>query len=178
MIRLQLPETLETSRLLLQRLRYEDAEEMFYSYASKPEATRYVSFPTHQSVQDARQYLRYAVPAWDEGLDMTYGIRLKDSYHLIGTIGFSNDNGKVQFGYIISPVYWGQGITTEACQATLPVVQQHPGVYRVWTLVDTDNVASCKVLEKAGLREEARLSKWMRFFNQNNQPKDCVLYVL
>ena len=49
MSRLSLPAIIRTERLLLQRLRYEDAEEIFYAYASKPEATRYVSWPTHRS---------------------------------------------------------------------------------------------------------------------------------
>jgi ribosomal-protein-alanine N-acetyltransferase len=52
------------------------------------------------------------------------------------------------------------------------------GVYRINTLVDVDNIASSKVLLKAGLVEEARLSKWMRFINQGNEPRDCILYRL
>ncbi|MEQ9414345.1 MAG: GNAT family protein, partial [Cyclobacteriaceae bacterium] len=50
------------------------------------------------------------------------------------------------------------------------------GVYRIWTFVDVENTASQKVLQKAGLEEEARLTKWHRFVNQNNQPRDCVLF--
>ncbi|HEY3430426.1 MAG TPA: GNAT family N-acetyltransferase, partial [Cyclobacteriaceae bacterium] len=74
MIRLNLPEKIETERLRLQRLRYEDAEEIFYSYASKPEVTKYLVFPTHQSVSDARRFLAYVVPAWDSGIDYSFGI--------------------------------------------------------------------------------------------------------
>jgi ribosomal-protein-alanine N-acetyltransferase len=176
MIRLCLPEVIETRRLRLQRLRYEDAEEIFYAYASKPEATRFVSFPTHQSVQDARQFLRYAVPAWDSGTECVYSIRLQSTAQLVGSIGFINDDGKIQFGYILSPVWWGQGIATEACRASLEQVRQQPGVYRIWTMVDAENVASSRVLEKCGMIEEGRLPKWFRFFNQNNEPKDCILY--
>jgi [ribosomal protein S5]-alanine N-acetyltransferase len=178
MISLRLPEIISTQHLSLQRLRYEDAEEIFYAYASKPEATQFVSFPTHQSIQDARAFLRYAVPAWHGGQELIYSIRLRQTNSLIGSIGFINEDGKVQFGYILSPTYWGKGLMTEACTATLNVVKVHPGVYRIWTVVDVENQASVKVLLKCGLVEEARLPKWMRFFNQDNQPKDCLLFRL
>ncbi|MBX2963457.1 MAG: GNAT family N-acetyltransferase [Cyclobacteriaceae bacterium] len=173
---LSIPEVLTAERIILQRLRYEDAEEMFFAYASKEEATRFVSWPTHRSVKDTRQFLLYAIPAWSKGHDYTFSIRLKDSYRLIGSFGIINDRGKIQFGYIISPTQWGRGYATEACNTVLPVLRAMPEVYRIGTFVDADNVASIRVLQKCGLVEEARLPGWFRFVNQNNQPKDCILF--
>ena len=178
MIRLNLPEKIETDRLVLLRLRYEDAEEIFYTYASKPEVTKYLAFPTHQSVEDARNFLEYVTGAWDNGTEYAFGIRLKGDNRFIGSIGFINENGKVQFGYTLSQNYWNQGLTTEACKATLELLKRQKDVYRIWTFIDAENVASGKVLEKCGLVEEARLAKWFRFVNQDNRPKDCILYVL
>jgi [ribosomal protein S5]-alanine N-acetyltransferase len=178
MTRLILPERIETDRLILSRLRFEDAEEIFYGYASKPEATKFLSFPTHQSVQDARAFLNYAVPAWDRGNEYVYGIRLKEYNRFIGSFGVINDNGKAHFGYCISPSQWGQGYTTEAGRAVLQELKQQKGIHRIWAFADAENVASHKVLMKCGLIEEARLEKWFRFINQDNKPKDCVLFVL
>ena len=178
MIKLNLPEKIETDRLVLLRLRYEDAEEIFYAYASKPEVTKYLAFHTHQSVQDARNFLHYVTAAWDMGTEYGFGIRLKSDNKFIGSIGFINENGKVQFGYSLSPNYWNQGLTTEACKAVLALIKKQKDIHRIWTFIDAENVASGKVLEKCGLVEEARLAKWFRFVNQDNQPKDCILYVL
>ena len=178
MIRLKLPEKIETERLLLLRLRYEDAEEIFYSYASKPEATKYLSFPTHQSIEDTRSFLNHITRAWDKGTDYVFGIRLKPDYRLIGTIGAMNENGKVHFGYCLSPGYWGKGLATEVSKAVVGLLKQQKEVHRIWTFIDAENVASGKVLLKCGLVEEAKLSKWYRFINQDNQPKDCILYVV
>lgn len=173
-----MPWHIETERLILQRLRYEDADEIFYTYASKPEATKYVSWPTHQSANDTRDFVAYAVHAWEKGIDFTYTIRLKSSSRLIGSIGVLHDDGKVQFGYIISPTQWRQGFATEACRAVLDQLKQHSTLYRVWTLVDTENIASIRVLQKCGLIEEARLPKWFRFINQGNEPRDCIFFRL
>jgi [ribosomal protein S5]-alanine N-acetyltransferase len=178
MIRLDLPEQFATERLLLQRLRYEDAEEIFYTYASKPEATRYMSWPTHQNIDDTRTFLQYAVWAWQEGTDYSYTIRLKTNGRLLGSIGIMNDQGKIQFGYILSPVWWNNGLATEACKQVMALLQQQQGIFRISTFVDVENIASIRVLEKCGLIKEASLTNWMRFPNQQNQPKDCAIYVL
>lgn len=177
-LKLNLPEKIETERLLLQRLKYEDAEEIFYTYASKPEATRYVAWPTHQSIHDTRAFLKYAVNAWQSGIDYSFSIRDKKSFRLVGGLGLINDDGKIQFGYILGPLHWGNGIATEACIKVTNLLRQLSGIYRIGTFVDADNIASSKVLLKAGLKEEARLEKWFKFVNQNNQPKDCILYKL
>jgi ribosomal-protein-alanine N-acetyltransferase len=178
MTTLQIPEFLGTERLAIRRLRYEDADEIFYTYASKPEATQYVSWPTHITLQDTRAFLDYAVWSWSQGSDYSFSIRMRDHNRLIGTFGIINDEGKIQFGYALGPLYWGQGYATEVCQAMMQLLRTTPGVYRVGTLVDVENVASTKVLLKAGLVEEARLPKWMRFVNQGNEPRDCILYRL
>lgn len=178
MIHLHLPEKVETDRLILQRLRYEDAEEIFYTYASKPEVTKYLSWPTHRTVEDTRTFVRYAFDSWTLGLDYTYSIRLKTNAKLIGSFGVINENGKIQFGYAFSPTEWGQGYATEACTELMQLLKVVPGIFRIGTFVDVDNLASVRVLEKSGLVMEARLDKWFRFVNQENQPKDCLLFRL
>ena len=178
MMHLLLPEQIETGRLLLQRLKYEDAEEIFYTYAGKTEATKYMSWPTHQRINDTRNYLKDAVQGWNFGIDYSYGIRLKETNQFIGSFGVLNDQGKIQFGYIFSPTQWGSGYATEVCQIMLPILKMQSGIFRIGTFVDVDNVASANVLRKSGLIEEARLTKWFRFVNQNNEAKDCILFKL
>lgn len=178
MLHLLLSEQIETKRLTLQRLRYEDAEEIFYTYANKPEATKYVSWPTHQRIKDTRNYLKYAIQGWNLGIDYSFGIRLKETNQLIGTFGVLNDQGKLQFGYILSPTQWGKGYATEVCLAMMPLLRLQFGVFRIGTFVDVENVASAAVLQKSGLIEEARLTRWFRFINQNNEARDCILFKL
>ncbi len=177
-MKLPIPEQLETERLSLSRLKYEDAEEIFYTYASKPVATKYMSWPTHRSMEDTRDFLRYAVDGWRAGKDYSFSIRNKKTNRMIGSCGLLNDAGKIQFGYILSPTHWGQGFATEVCRKLMEVVKGLPEVYRVSTFVDCDNLASARVLLKSGLIEEARLEKWFKFVNQDSTPKDCLLFRL
>jgi ribosomal-protein-alanine N-acetyltransferase len=177
-MKLNLPERIETERLVLSRLRYEDAEELFYAYASKSEATWYMSWPTHQSMKDTRSFLDYAIKGWKEGVDYSFSVRLKDNHRLIGSFGILHDEGKIQFGYVFSPTQWGKGYATEVCRKMMSMVKHQEVVYRIFTFVDVENKASIKVLLKSGLVEEALLTKWFRFVNQSNEPKDCILFRL
>ena len=177
-MKLAIPEMLVTERVILCRLKHEDAEEIFYSYASKPEATKYMSWPTHMRLEDTRAFLNHAVSGWNAGSDYSYGIRLKQFNRFIGSCGLINEDGKIQFGYVLSPSHWGQGYATEVCRKIMEMVRTLPGVQRVSTFVDVENVASAKVLLKSGLVEDARLEKWFKFVNQNNSLKDCLLFKL
>jgi ribosomal-protein-alanine N-acetyltransferase len=177
-MKIPIAERMETERLVLTRFRPEDAEAIFYTYASKPEATRFMMWPMHQSISDTRSYLNYALQGWHQGIDYSFAVRLKSSNRLIGSCGLMNDEGKIQFGYILGPAHWNNGYATETTRALLAEVRRHPEVYRINTFADTENTASIHVLKKCGLEEEVVLEKWFRFPNQNNQPKDCVLFKL
>jgi ribosomal-protein-alanine N-acetyltransferase len=176
MIQLNLPSQFQTDRCSVQRFSLEDAEEVFYAYASKSDATRYVSWPTHETLADTRAYLQYAIRAWHLGTDYSFSIRLRESTRLVGSIGALNDAGKLQFGYILSPSQWGRGIATEVCRHFLALLAAESEVYRIQSFVDAENIASWRVLLKCGMEEEARLPAWFRFVNQGLKPKDCILF--
>jgi [ribosomal protein S5]-alanine N-acetyltransferase len=175
---MKLPEQFETEHLLMQRLRYEDAAEIFYTYASKPEATKFMSWPTHESIRDTERFLKSTADGWKRGIDFSYSIRLKSTNRFVGGCGVLNDEGKIQFGYVLGPMHWGNGYATEVCQMLLSILKEMKDVYRIGTFVDAENVASAKVLYKSGMVEEAHLVKWLRFPNQRNEPKDCILFKL
>jgi len=177
-MQLLIPEKIITERLVLLRFRYEDSEEIFYTYASKPEATKFMAWPTHQTISDTRSFLNYAIEGWRLGKDYSFGIRLKKTNRMIGSCGILNDEGKIQFGYVLGPMHWGNGYATEATKAILASLINQPSIFRIGSFVDVENTASINVLKKCGLVEEARLEKWFRFPNQNNEPKDCVLFNL
>jgi ribosomal-protein-alanine N-acetyltransferase len=177
-MQLLIPEKIVTERLILQRFRSTDSEEIFYTYASKPDATKFMAWPTHQTIRDTRDFLDYAIHGWSLGNDYSFAIRLKYNNRMIGSCGLLNEEGKIQFGYVLGPLHWGNGYATEATQSMLAPLKNESAIFRIGSFVDVENTASVKVLKKCGLIEEARLEKWFRFPNQNNEPKDCVLFRL
>lgn len=178
MIPLLLPDKMETERLVLQKLKYEDADEIFYTYASKPEATRFVGWKTHQSTTDTVSYLHSTLPLWKKQVDFSYSIRKKVSNRLVGSIGVINQNGNIHFGYILSPTQWNQGYATEAVKMVLQNLIVTKGIKKIETFVDTENLSSIRVLEKCGLQRVELRKKGFRFPNQTDEWKDCYVFSL
>src|SRR5262245_39169979 len=110
------PHIIETERLLLRRLTMADDEAM-YAYGSDPEVTRYVSCPTHQSIEDARMFLQTILEHYEKNEPSVYGIVLKENGEVVGTLGVLNwarEHFRTELGYAIARKYWNKGIVTEA----------------------------------------------------------------
>lgn len=48
---------IRTNRLLLRRFTENDANDMFNNWASDPEVTKFLRWPTHQSIETSRHIL-------------------------------------------------------------------------------------------------------------------------
>jgi RimJ/RimL family protein N-acetyltransferase len=58
------------------------------------------------------------------------------------------------------------------------LLKQIPDLTRIWTLVDAENKASIRVLEKCGWTCEGLHPAYFVFVNQGNLPKDCYVFTL
>jgi RimJ/RimL family protein N-acetyltransferase len=63
------------------------------------------------------------------------------------------------FGYWVGKPYRGQGIATEVARGLVDFAFGRLGAERVWAMAFADNLASRRVLEKAGLKQEALLRR-------------------
>lgn len=172
----EFPEFFYSDRLIFRKLKYEDAEEIFYSYASKPAATTYVIWPTHQSIKDTRKFLKIAIDAWAVGLAYNFAIREKHTGRLIGSVGINVQENELQFGYIFSPANWRMGYATETVTILKGYMLANNNINRIHTVVDADNLASIRVLDKTGFRVTERIAAHLPFVNQGNRLKDCLIY--
>ena len=154
-----LPE-LETERLLLRKMRLDDAEAMFV-YASDPEVTRYVLFETHRSVEDSKSFLRLALEGYERGDFGGWGVVLKDSGAFVGTCGmdagYAPEHARAELGYVLSREHWGRGLMPEAVRAVIRFGFGRMGLNRVQARCIAENVASARVMEKAGMAYEGTL---------------------
>jgi len=169
-------EIFKTERLLIRKLQYGDAASIFNSYASDPISTRYISWLTHQSIEDTNVFLKNKIENWGNDSDHPYAIFHKDSNDFIGSIGFVNENGRVFIGYIIVPKMEGNGYASEAAKCIVQYLASRNEYYRIWACCALENKASSRVLENAGMIREALIAKWVSFPNLNNKSLDCYFY--
>src|SRR5690625_2683458 len=107
---------LETSRLILRPVTLSDAGDM-HEYASDEETTYYV-FDRHESYADTEKAI---VEYFMEHPLGKYGIELKDSGKMIGTIELrrKTEDARGIIGYTLNKAHHGRGYMTEAAEAVL-----------------------------------------------------------
>jgi ribosomal-protein-alanine N-acetyltransferase len=154
-----LPE-IETQRLLLRKMRLDDAEAMF-AYASDPAVARYVLWDTHHSIEDSESFLRLAIEGYERGDFGGWGVVLKDSGAFIGTCGldagYAPEHARAELGYVLSREYWGKGLMPEAVRAIIAFGFARADLNRIEARCIAANLASARVMEKAGMTYEGTL---------------------
>jgi [ribosomal protein S5]-alanine N-acetyltransferase len=111
--------TLVTERLILRPLKLSDLE-AFNCYSKKPNIGPNAGWKPHQSIEESEAILKMMIHE-----DEVWGITLKCSDQLIGTIGLhvrNFDNAMLnqkEIGYVLDDVHWGKGYMTEAVKAVL-----------------------------------------------------------
>ena len=144
--------TLHTERLTLRPFELEDAQAMFDGWASDPEVTKYLTWPTHQSVETTRWVLGEWLPLYEKAEYLNFAIESKETGQLIGNIavvGYLEDRTLPVIGYSLSRAHWNKGYMTEACRRVLAYLFEQ-GFERVRIDADVRNGGSLKVIEKCG----------------------------
>lgn len=168
---------LETPRLILRPMTMRDAADI-YAYSQDREVARHVLWDAHRSLADSREYLRFMLRQYREGRPSSYGMVLKETGRLVGTMGFmwlSEENSTVEVGYSLARNQWNKGLTTEALHALINMAFTYLKVHRIEAQHDVANPASGQVMRKCGMRQEGVLRG--RIYNKGKFV-DVVLYAI
>lgn len=170
------PTHIETARLILRQPVVEDTARIYEAYANDAEVTRYLTWRPHRTLADGEQPSAERLAAWESGKYFSWVITLKDGSDLIGMISARPVEWRVDLGYVLGRKFWGHGYMTEAVRAVVAYALSEPKVFRVWAVCDVDNLASARVLEKAGMQREGRLRRWALHPNLSDEPRDCFCF--
>ncbi|VQQ53102.1 putative acetyltransferase [Streptococcus pneumoniae] len=130
MARTELPDKIETERLVLRVRTVADAEDIF-DYASLPE----VAYPAG------------------------YGIVVKGTDKVIGSVDFNHrhEDDVLEIDYTLHPDYWGRGYVPEAARTLIDLAFKDLGLHKIELTCFGYNLQSQRVAEKLGFTLEARI---------------------
>lgn len=150
------PPELESARLELRRLEFDDAP-FLVSLLNQPSFIANIGDRGVRNVADAHRYLREGPHAMYDrcGFGLWRVARRADGA-VLGLCGLLKREilPDVDLGYAYLPEFWGQGYAVEAAAATLRHGARKFGLKRVIGVVSQGNSASIRVLEKIGMRFE------------------------
>ncbi|ODS95187.1 MAG: GNAT family N-acetyltransferase [Devosia sp. 66-14] len=134
---------IRTARLVLRRAVPADLD-AFHPILSSPEAMRYWATLPHASMAVTEKWF---ADQFFSGLDNRDEWVIERDGRVIGNIGIWN---MPEFGFILHPDAWGQGIGIEAAKAFLDYAFATHPVEAIKADVDPRNAASLNLLQKLG----------------------------
>ena len=151
--------SLTTDRLTLRRFTSEDLDLLHRMYTD-PEVMRYVGgVKTHAQIESL--FKSRVLDYYEEfpGLGMWATIE-RASGACIGTHLLNHIQGEtlIQVGYVLFSDYWGRGYATEMSIAILRYGFTELGLPEIFAITNLPNVASQRVLLKAGLERKGERS--------------------
>jgi RimJ/RimL family protein N-acetyltransferase len=150
-----------TPRLVLRPFRDEDFAAML-PYHSDPEVVRYIPWPVRDETM-VRTALTEAMARTrfeEEGDYLSLAVVRVADEQLVGQVNAmyrSKEHESAEFGYVINPAFARQGYGAEASRALVTALFLTGKFHRVFAKLDARNLASKKLLEAIGFREEAFL---------------------
>jgi RimJ/RimL family protein N-acetyltransferase len=149
---------LQTDRLYLRRVFAEDAQ-LFYELDSDPEVMRFISkavpTPRDRIENDIMPRVLSYYRAWPpQGFWIAH---LRESNDWIGWFHLRPDKfapEEMEIGYRLKRSGWGKGFATEGCRALIERSFKEWGYEKISARTLVGNLASRRVMEKAGLQFE------------------------
>uniref|UniRef100_A0A0E0KK42 N-acetyltransferase domain-containing protein n=1 Tax=Oryza punctata TaxID=4537 RepID=A0A0E0KK42_ORYPU len=156
----------------LRRFELSDVDAMM-AWASDPAVAAFCRWEPYESTEPLLAYLRDTVlpHPWFRAICVAGG-----DDRPVGAVSVSPtaDPCRAELGYVVARAHWGKGVATAAVKRVVATVfGEVEGLERVEALVDVDNAASRRVVEKAGFRREGVLR---RHYWHKGRVRDLVMY--
>ena len=148
-----------TERLILRRLTENDADEVL-AMRGNPETMKYIPRPLARTREDALAHIAAIEEKIESNTGINWGITIKGNDSIIGIIGhyrIQPENYRAEIGYMSLPEYNGKGYITEAIKAVVAYGFDQMHLHSIEAVIDPDNIASERVLQKNGFVKEAHI---------------------
>lgn len=151
---------IETPRLLLRRVVKNDAEQIM-ALRGDAENMKYIPRPLVTNIEQALTHFTMIDAKIENNEGINWAITLQEHPEkLLGIIGHYRilpEHYRSEIGYMLFPEFKGKGIITEAIQAILIYGFEEMNLHSVEAIIDPDNLASERVLQKNGFVKEAHI---------------------
>ncbi|MDQ3702299.1 MAG: GNAT family N-acetyltransferase [Chloroflexota bacterium] len=168
---------LETARLRLRPFAPTDAVAVRRLAGAPEVAATTLNIPHPYPEGAAEQWIGGHTAAAAEGRGFTWAIVRQADDELLGAVGciITPAHARAELGYWLGVPYWNQGYMTESVRRVVAFGFASLGLHRIQSTALPRNVASWRVMEKAGLRREGILRSYVR---KNDLFEDIVIYAL
>jgi len=145
---------LQTARLWLRPFAWEDVD-VLHRMWTDPDVRRYLWDDEIIARQRAADEVEESIKSFSRNGFGMWVVMLSGATEVSGFAGFrlfgTPQRDKKELMYGMAPILWGRGYATEVAEELLRFGFEVLGEERVWARTDPPNVASMRVMEKAGM---------------------------
>lgn len=144
--------TITTARLILRAFTEEDVDPLHHILHEK-DLLRYFPNPNPPARNRVQKFVADQLKHWDVHGYGWWAVQPRSEKVLIGWCGlqFLPETEEIEVGYLLGKAFWGQGLATEAAQASLQYGFENHKLERIVAIVHPENIASQRVIEKLGM---------------------------
>jgi RimJ/RimL family protein N-acetyltransferase len=158
---------LETERLNLRRFSADSDAPFALTLLNEPSFLQYIGDKKVRNLDDARQYLLNGpIASYEKNGFGLYAVELKESQTSIGMCGLikREELPEPDIGFAFLPEFWKKGYAFEAAAAVMKDARETLNLDRILAIVNPENYASMKLLERLGLRFERMLDHGTKLY--------------
>lgn len=158
---------LESERLIFRAITNKDAP-VVLELRGNVETMKYIPRPILKNLDEALNHIKTIQENIECNAGINWAVCLKENHKMIGFVGhfrIKPENYRSEIGYMILPKYHNKGYVTEAVKVLLDYGFNTLNFHSIEAIIDPDNVASEKVLQKNGFIKEAHLVE-NEFYNE------------
>ena len=153
-----------------------DVDAVFRKYAQDKEVTKFLIWRPHENIHVTGEFILRCIRCWKDEAAFPWVIVRKNDSALVGMIELRIDKSAANLGYVVAREHWGNGYATEATKTVVEWAMRQDSIYRIWATCDVENLASARVLEKAGMQREGILRRFIVHPNISDKPRDSFCY--
>src|SRR4051812_10194079 len=141
---------IETDRLLLRQFTTDDLDALAHIFAD-PEVVKHLGSGQPASKGETETALRSIIAHWSHHGFGRWAAVHKRTRELVGYGGLRNFHGEPELVYLLKKSHWRRGLATEMARVCLKFGFEELRFERIIAMAKTANVASHRVMEKAGM---------------------------
>lgn len=170
-------QAIETNRLVLRRFKVDDYKKVYINWTSDSKTTQFLNWDTHENDDTTKFYIESKMKLYEKEFFFDWVVVRKEDNEPIGEIScvkFSKAHRLCEMGDCYGSKFWNQGYGTEALRVFIDYMLNKVQVDIVIACHTESNVASGRIMEKAGMKFDAILPKY--FVNKETGIREGQVY--
>ena len=146
---------IETARLKFRPFTLDDVDALHQMWID-PDVRKYLCDDRIIPRDEVASLIEKSIDSFQTNNFGLWGVFLREAEILIGFGGFwyFHTPPELELIYGVAPQYWNQGYATEIAKATIEYGFEQLGLDRILADADAANLASLRVMQKAGMKFE------------------------